>query len=133
MTKLKSKIYNNFDLRNLGTDFMGYYFETQKELTYHHILPKNLGGKTTYGNGALLIRTSHNYIHLIENTDFKLFMEISQELVREHRAGEITQENITAIHQVLEFFEAKYSDAYTRSGTPLIQEEFIRRRKKYEE
>jgi hypothetical protein len=92
-----------------------------------------MGGKTTYQNGALLIRPSHNYIHLIENTDFKLFIEISHELIREHQAGEITKERIITIQQILEFFEAKYSDAYTRSGTPLIQEEYVRRRKKYEE
>lgn len=128
MTKLKTKLYDNFKLQQLGVDFMGYEFEAKKELTYHHIQPKNLGGQTTYGNGALLIRASHNYIHTIEAFDFKLFLELSQELKKEHAQGEITRDRLITIAQILKFFEDKYSDSFTRGGTPLIKEEFTRRR-----
>ena len=128
MTKLKTKLYDNFKLQQLGVDFMGYEFENKKELTYHHILPKNLGGKTTFENGALLIRDSHNYIHLVEVMDFKLFIELSQELKKEHETGEITKERLIAIQQMLEFFENKYKNSYARNGTPLIKSDFVRRR-----
>lgn len=129
MTKMKAKLYDNFKLDNVGADFMGYEFDTKKELTYHHILPKNYGGKTTFENGALLIRESHNYIHTIEAFDFKLFIELSQELKREHEDGEITRERLLAIRQMLEFFEEKNKNTYTRAGLLLIKDEFIRRRK----
>ena len=84
---------NSYGLDEKGYDFMGYFFNNTKELTYHHIQPKNLGGKTTFDNGALLIRSSHNYIHTIEDIDFKLFIELSQELKREHIDG-ITKERL---------------------------------------
>ena len=127
MTKLKIKIYEKYDMESLGYDFMGYLFKDIRELTYHHIQPKNLGGKTSFENGALLIRPSHNYIHVIEDTDFKLFIELSQELKNEHKNG-ITKENLLAIRQILEFFESKYKDSYARNGSLLIKEDFVRRR-----
>lgn len=128
MTKLKTKIYDNFKLQKLGVDFMGYEFEAKKELTYHHIQPKNYGGQTTYKNGALLIRPSHNYIHTIEAFDFKLFLELSQELKKEHAQGEITKDRLITIAQMLSYFESKYANSYTRNGSPLIKDEFTRRR-----
>ena len=35
-----------------------------KQLTYHHILEKYKGGKTTIQNGALLSRENHSWFHL---------------------------------------------------------------------
>ena len=128
MTKLKTKLYDNFKLQQLGVDFMGYEFDEKKDLTYHHIQPKNYGGETTYKNGALLIRTSHNYIHTIEAFDFKLFLELSQELKKEHAQGEITRDRLVTIAQMLKYFEAKYKNSYTRGGSPLIKDDFVRRR-----
>lgn len=127
MTKLKNKLYEKFNLENLHYDFMGYEFDSIKDLTYHHIQPKNLAGKTTFENGALLIKTSHGYIHTIESFEFKLFIELSQELKNEHIDG-ITKEHLLAIRQMLEYFESKYDGQYTRKGLPIIKEEFIRRR-----
>lgn len=128
MTKLKTKLYDNFKLQQLGVDFMGYEFDEKKDLTYHHIQPKNYGGETTYKNGALLIRPSHNYIHTIEAFDFRLFLELSQELKKEHAQGEITRDRLVTIAQMLKYFETKYKDSYTRGGSPLIKDEFVRRR-----
>lgn len=127
MTKLKNKLYENFELYKIGCDFMGYDFDSIKDLTYHHIQPKNLDGKTTFDNGALLIKTSHNYIHIIESYEFRLFIELSQELKNEHKDG-ITKEHLLAIRQMLEYFEYKYGNQYTKKGLPIIKEEFVRRR-----
>lgn len=35
-----------------------------KQLTYHHILERYKGGKTTIANGALLSRENHSWFHL---------------------------------------------------------------------
>lgn len=129
MTKLKDKIFNNFNMAERSVDFMGYSFTTKRELTFHHIQPKNYGGKTTYANGSLLIRPSHNYIHIIEAYDYKLFLQLSRELLDEHQDGAITPERIARINELLEYFEDKYRNSVTARGTLLIQEEFIRRRK----
>lgn len=129
MSKLKDRLYNDFELEKLGFDFMGYIFKFKKELTYHHIQPKNYDGKTTYDNGALLIGTSHNYIHTIESYDFKLFIELSQILKDEHRCKKITKEHLEEIRGILEFFEKKFENQYTLKGLLIIKEDFVRRRK----
>ena len=130
MGKLASRIYDDFKIEKLGYDFMGYVFENKKELSYHHIQPRHYDGKTTYENGALLCRaTSHNYIHTIENVDFKVFVELSQILKDEHSQGRITEYHLRAINEILEFFEAKYEHEYTSRGIPIIKEEFVRTRK----
>lgn len=128
MGKLTNRIYYDFNIDKKGYDFMGYEFFDRKELSYHHIQPRHYGGKTTYKNGSLLVRsTSHNYIHTIETFDFKLFIELSQELKLEHQDG-ITKEHLSNIRQILEFFEDKYECEYSKRGTPIIKEEFTRRR-----
>ena len=128
MGKLANRLYYDFKLEECGYDFMGYTFDEKRELSYHHIQPRQYGGKTTYQNGALLIRdVSHNYIHTIEAMDFKLFIELSQELKAEHNDG-ITREHLLAIKQMLEFFEQKYKDQHTRKGTPIIKKEYVRGR-----
>lgn len=128
MGKLANRLFYDYKLDHNGYDFMGYEFTDKKELSYHHIQPRHYGGKTTYGNGALLTRNvAHNYIHIIEANDFKLFMEISQELIAEHKDG-ITKEHLIAIRQMLEFFEMKFKYEYTRKGVPIIKEDFVRRR-----
>lgn len=128
MTKLKMKLIQEFKIDELGVDFMGYEFATHKELTYHHIQPKNCGGKTTFANGSLLIRPSHNYIHTIEAFDYKLFLQLSRELLAEHQDGTITPYRLARINELLEYFENKYRHNITAKGTPLIKEEFTRRR-----
>lgn len=129
MGRLNNRLYYNFKINELGHDFMGYVFDDKKELTYHHIQPKQYAGQTTYENGALLCReTSHNYIHIIEGIDFKVFIELSQILRDEQAQGKITREHLFEIQQVLEYFETKHDHEYTKRGVPIIKEEFVRRR-----
>lgn len=128
MGSLANRLFYDFGLHKLGYDFMGYTFDDKKEISYHHIQPRHYKGKTTYENGSLLVRnTSHNYIHVIEENDFKLFIELSQELIAEHKDG-ITKEHLIAIRQMLEYFERKFQDNYTKRGVPIIKDEFVRRR-----
>lgn len=129
MGSLTNKLFYDFNLHKLGYDFMGYLFDDKKEISYHHIQPRHYKGKTTYDNGALLCRTtSHNYIHVIEEQDFKLFIELSQILKDEHKCNAITKEHLEEIRNILEFFERKFENQYTKRGVPIIKEEFIRRR-----
>lgn len=129
MSKLKNKLYVGFNLEQAGVDFMGYPFADKKELTYHHIKPKNCGGKTSYSNGSLLTKQSHVYIHTIEAYDYKLFIQISHELIETHIDGKITPERLDRIRELLEFFEQKFDGQYTKRGGLIIKEEFTRRRK----
>ena len=129
MGKLNDRLFYDFDLHKTGYDFMGYTFDDKKELSYHHIQTKQDKGKTTYENGALLNRlTSHNYIHTIEEYEYELFMELSQILKDEHKCKAITKEHLQEIRLILEYFECKYNNQYTKRGNLIIREEYIRRR-----
>lgn len=128
MSKLKNKLFEGFQLEALGVDFLGYPFTNKKELTYHHIQPKNCGGKTTYTNGALLTKESHSYIHIIEAYDYELFIQVSRELIGIHIDGKIIPERLERIHELLAFFECKFQGQYTKRGGLIIKEEYTRRR-----
>lgn len=52
--------YSNLDWLN---------YQINGEITYHHIIKKCDGGKRIISNGALLIPTAHQYLHLIEHLD----------------------------------------------------------------
>ena len=115
MSKLREKLYKEYKIEELGYDFMGYEFDSKRELSTHHILPRHCGGKTKKDNLCVLNRyTSHNYIHLIEDTDLKLFLEISKFLLEQVKKGEITQDKLLEINDLLEFFEYKYRNEVSR-------------------
>lgn len=129
MSKLRERLYKDYDLEKKGYDFMGYEFNTKKELSTHHILPRHSGGKTKKNNLCILNRyTSHNYIHLIEDTDYKVFLELSKYLLEEITKGEINQEQLLRINDALEFFEYKYRDEEDRHGELLIKPEYKSKR-----
>lgn len=128
MSKLRERYYKEYKLEELGMDFMGYGFNDKKELSTHHILPRHSGGKTEKKNLCVLNRyTSHNYIHLIEDTDFKVFLEVSKYLLEQVKMGQISREKLLQIDDVLQFFEFKYRDEETRGGELLIKPEYKKR------
>ena len=56
-------------------------------LTFHHILEKRNGGKEVWENGALLSRTSHDYLNYLDMKYHKLYKELNglfQELNRSY-------------------------------------------------
>lgn len=129
MSKLRERIYKDFKMEQLGYDFLGYTFESKKELSTHHILPRHSGGQTKKNNLCALNRfTSHNYIHLIEDTDYKVFLELSKYLLEEVSKGEISREQLLRIADVLQFFEYKYRDEEDRHGELLIRPEYKSKR-----
>lgn len=129
MSRLREKLYKQYKLEEIGYDFLGYTFEDKKELSTHHILPRHSGGKTEKSNLCVLNRfTSHNYIHLIEDTDYKVFLELSKYLLEEVSKGEISKEQLLRIADVLQFFEFKYRDEEDRHGERLIRPEYKEKR-----
>ena len=125
MSRLRERLYKDYKLQDLGYDFMGYEFEKKTDLSTHHILPRHAGGKTKKDNLCVLNRyTSHNYIHLIEDTDYKIFLQVSKFLLEQVKKGEINIEQISRIIEVLEVFEHKYKDAESRNGDLLIKPEY---------
>lgn len=129
MSRLRERLYKEYNLEQLGYDFLGYTFDSKKELSTHHILPRHSGGQTKKNNLCVLNRyTSHNYIHLIEDYDKKVFLQISSHLLKQVNLGKIDIDEIRQIIDLLEFFEFKYRDEESRNGEKLIKPEFKEKR-----
>lgn len=54
------------------------WLPTKKDfLTFHHILEKRNGGKVIWENGALLSRSSHDYLNYLDNEYHRLYQELN--------------------------------------------------------
>lgn len=108
-------------------DWFGYEIKPTNKLTYHHIF------KDVYGdysrecpnykliNGALLTQTGHNYIHLIESRDLKLFVELTKILhIINEQGHEPTLEQYRFINNCLKSFEAAHDKDTNSKGQKLL-------------
>jgi len=57
-----------------GYDWMGTPITKDNPLTYHHIEKRN-DNNTTLQNGALLTKSSHRKLHMLESRDIDLYNE----------------------------------------------------------
>lgn len=125
MSRLRERLYKEYNIENLGYDFMGYEFGSKKELSTHHIIPRHTGGQSKKNNLCVLNRnTSHNYIHLIEDYDYKTFLQISACLMQQVKNGKIGIDEIQRINELLLFFEDKFKNEQSRSGELLIKDDY---------
>lgn len=124
-----------YKLLELKYDFMGYEFNNERELTFHHlVIPKRICiaqnipelGYLEW-NGCILKRDDHNYLHIIERYDRECFEAITIQMIDENKKGYLDMKNIKYIDDVLSYFEREYSGARTKNGKPLIKEEYTRR------
>ena len=131
MKEITKLMINEYKINQLKMDFMGYSLQKNEVYTFHHlIVPKRQGGKATIQNGAILCgKSSHPYLHVIENTDHDMFLYITDEMIDENIKGYLDIENIRRIHDALSQFEKEYYDAITHKGKILIKEEYMRRKK----
>ena len=71
--------------------------------------------------------SSHNYIHLIEDYDYKVFLQISKEIMIQVKNGKIDMEQLKNIDELLQFFEYKFRNEPSRNGDILIKPEYKKR------
>ena len=72
ITEQMMEIYNTYTM-----DWMDYII-INNNLTYHHIIKKENGGKRTIDNGALLTDRAHEYLHTIERLDVDIYNRINK-------------------------------------------------------
>lgn len=91
-------------------DFMGYIKGPNDFYSFHHlIIPSCMKGPYTESNGAILFgNTSHPYLHIIENTDYDMFLAITSELIDEIIKGYLDKTNLLRIRDILNCFEKEY-------------------------
>lgn len=122
VTKL---MINEFKIKELGYDFMGYELQKSDILTFHHlIVPKRKHGQTTRENGAIIQRIPHDYLHLIENVDIEAYCYITSEMIDMNIKGYLDIYNLKNIREILQDFENKYDGQRNKKGKILIKEEY---------
>lgn len=131
MKQVTKLMINEFKMKQLGHDFMGYSLQKGDIYTFHHlVIPKRAGGSHAVWNGAILCgNSSHPYLHIIEAKDYDMFCYITSEMIDENIKRYLDPENIRKIHEVLEQFEREHCADRTKKGKMLIKQEFVRRRK----
>lgn len=137
MREITKIMIKKYALNKLKYDFMGYEFNKESELSFHHlIIPRRrcsiekipFNGYVIWNGSILKQSTSHDYLHIVERYDPEMFYAITSEMVDENLKGHLDIENIKAIDDILNQFEKEYCGARTKHGDPLIKEEYTRRR-----
>ena len=136
MREVTKNMVENFKLRELGYDFMGYDIDKVESLTFHHlIVPRkdcNLLGIEDEGyvewNGSILVRNnSHDYLHIIEKYDFNIFLDVTSEMIDQNIKGRIDPKNIRLIDMLLKDFESEWDGEIGYNGRPLIKDAYRKR------
>lgn len=108
-------------------DWLNYKL-VKKDLTFHHIVKKQYGGKEEISNGALIMNTGHQYLHLIEYKDIKTYNAINK-LFRyiNDQKYEPTLEQREIIEYLLQEFEYQHKNDKNSKGKILIKREYKQR------
>ena len=121
ITKKMVKIYNLDKLC-----FMGYTLD--KTASFHHIVKKENGGKEVIENGAVLNKTAHEYLHIIEYKDIGTYIAINKilKIINEQR-DRPTTEQLEIISKILSMFEEEHKEEKTSKGKRLIKHQYLDR------
>lgn len=111
-----------------GLDWLNYKIVRKNDLTFHHIVKKENGGKAVIENGALLLPIPHHYLHLIEYRDIETYIALNKifEIINKQR-HEPTKDQREIIEYLLREFEDKHKNDKTSKGKKLIKYEYMRR------
>jgi len=120
-------LIERFHLQEINMDFMGYELEANDIFTFHHlIIPNCKKGPYEEWNGAILCgKTSHPYLHVIEQTDEDLFFLLTSEIMDENIKGHLDRDNLLRIRNLLMYFEEKYIDNHACNVK--LKEEYFKR------
>ncbi len=121
--KSKKNLIENFNLTDIGYDFMGYPFKRVEDLSYHHIIPLDKGGTNEPENGAVLVRNvSHSYLHLIEKYDRKRFNRINDLLRELNENGRMNADILESIEKELRDFEKRYDNTHPKHRAFVVKD-----------
>lgn len=124
VTREMLKIYK--PLSNM--DWMNYRIVNKQDLTFHHIQKREDFGRETIENGALILKHSHQYLHLIEYKDIKTYDAINKifKYINQQR-HEPTREQREIIEYMLSEFESIHRWDKNSKGKLLIKYKYRNR------
>ena len=97
-------------------------------MTFHHIKKKCDGGKEEIDNGALLMKESHQYLHIIEFKDIETYIAINKifEYINKQKA-EPLREQREIIEFLLRKFEEEHKEDKNSKGKVLVKKNYMNR------
>lgn len=111
-----------------GLDWMNYVL-IKKDMTAHHIIKREDGGKLEIPNIALLMPVSHQYLHLIECKDMGTYIALNKVFkVVNNQGYEPTKEQRQLIECLLREFEDIHRWDIGSKGKILIKEKYLQRK-----
>ena len=114
------KPYSNMDWLN--------YRLIRNEITFHHIIKREDGGKKDISNGALIMPNGHQYLHLIEYKDIKTYNAINKLFRYVNQQGyEPTMEQRQIIEYLLKEFEKEHKWDKGSKGKLLLKRKYLER------
>lgn len=135
MKEITKIMIEKYRLKKLKYDMMGYMFKRTQDLSFHHTIISHkdckemgLGEGYWEWNGSILVqKSSHDFLHVVENYDYDRFLAITSELIDENIKEYVDKANLIAINDILTGFEREYCGKRTKKGNLLIKEEYTRR------
>lgn len=136
MKMVTNLMVNEFKLKELGMDMMGYKVVRDNDYSFHHlIVPKRDCGRKHIAhngyvrwNGAILNgKTAHPYLHVIEQYKRAYFEDITHQLINMNQKGYIDVEDLKIIHSLLHEFELLYDYEVSHKGKLIIPPKFRNR------
>lgn len=110
-----------------GLDWMNYKI-VRKDMTAHHIIKAEHGGKLEIGNIAPLMPVAHSYLHLIECKDIKTYDAINEIFkIVSDQMYEPTREQREIIECLLQEFERVHRFDKGSKGKLLIKRKYLER------
>lgn len=109
-------------------DWMNYEIVRLTDLTFHHIVKMEDGGKYIMSNGGLLLPNSHQYLHLIECKEYKTYNALNNmfTIVNKQRK-EPTREQREVIEYLLTGFEERHEFDKNSKHKLIIKPEYLKR------
>ena len=123
VTKEMLKIYKPIS----GLDWMNYKI-VKKDMTAHHILKRENGGKLEIGNIAPLMPVAHQYLHLIECKDIEVYITLNKIFkIINNQGYEPTEGQRQMVEYILREFEHFHKWDKGSKGKLLIQRKYLDR------
>lgn len=109
-------------------DWMNYAIVRRKDMTFHHITKVEHGGREIINNGALLLPTPHQYLHLIECKEYRTYKALNEmfRIINAQR-HEPTDEQREIIEILLQDFERKHEFDKNSKHRRILKPEYLKR------
>lgn len=111
-----------------GMDWMNYRIVRKSDMTAHHIIKKEHGGRLEVPNVALLMPTAHQYLHIIEFKDLETYVAINKlfKLIND-QGHEPTPEQREIMEYFLRTFETEHKWDKGSKGKCLVKHKYLER------